>query len=264
MQEGTSKQEIIRHVNELVAQLKNGTYHSPFAQKFAEVTIEDPKDAESSGDTSESVPLQLHPIDKKRDRFMEMRKLARYSPSNYWSGPSDTMQAVMFYKQAKFMENFEDDYEENAPFSMYFPSYQMMSYEQLRTYFSWRSAVRKGVVRQTSFSYVFLYLYELINNVGVKDCEDGLEKLAFLWDAYRPYEKKLDRYMNVWVRDYYITNDFSVPFEEALQKTGNLQKLYRPSGAESFFGFYSPYSDYKIEKSIFYTDETAKTIQSVL
>lgn len=44
------------------------------------------------------------------------------------------------------MEDFEDDYDGDAPFSMYYPCYQMMGYEQLRTYFSWRSKVRKGFV----------------------------------------------------------------------------------------------------------------------
>ncbi len=263
MRQGDGKKEIVQHINELVAQLKNGTYHSPFGRQFAEVTVENRKGAESGGKATESEPLTLLPPDKKRNRFLEMRKLARFAPSaDYPAGSGDTARATLFYKQAKFMEDFEDDYEGNAPFSLYFPSYQLMSCEQLRTYFTWRSGVRRGDVRQTSFSYVFLYLYELINNVGVRDCEDGLAKLASVWEAYRPYEKKLDRYMNAWVRDYYITNDFTEPFESVLGKTGNLAKLYRPSGAENFFDFYRPYSDYKIEKSIFFTGDAEKAIRA--
>ena len=66
--------------------------------------------------------------------------------------------------------------------------------------------------------------------------------------------------MSGWVRDYYITNDFSAPFEELLQNTGNLKELYQPADAKSLFEYYCPYSDYKIKKSIFYTAETAGTI----
>ena len=51
----------------------------------------------------------------------------------------------MFYRQAKLMADFEDDYREEEPFSMYFPDYQSMGYEQLRTYFTWRTNVRKGL-----------------------------------------------------------------------------------------------------------------------
>lgn len=255
------KKEIVRHVNELVAQLKNKTYHSPFSQNFAEIYVETPEKVPDDKGASQNVPSPLHLADGKRNRFLEMRRLAGIlQTTGYLSGSTDRMQAVLFYRQAKFMENFEDDYKGNAPFSMYFPCYQMMSYEQLRTYFTWRSEVRRGVIRETSFSYAFLYLYELINNIGVKDCRDGLEKLASFWDEYRQDQKKLDKYMNEWVKDYYITNDFSEPFEELLQKTGNLQKLYRPSAPESLFDFYYPYSDYKIRKSAFYNPETAKTI----
>ena len=257
---GYGKKEIVRQVSELVAQLKNKTYKSPFSKDFAEVYVEDPKGAGSGEAVPQGIPVPQVPADQKRERFIEMRRLAWTSqPAGYLSGSRDRFQTALFYKQAKFMEKFEDDYEGNASFSMYFPTYQMMSYEQLRTYFTWRSGVRKGAVRKTSFSYVFLYLYELINNVGVRSCEDGFGKLAFLWKEYRMHEKKLDGYMNEWIRDYYITNEFSAPFEELLQKAG-LQELYQPSGAGSFFDFYYPYSDYKIKKSIFYTPETAKTI----
>lgn len=253
------KGEIVRHVDELIARLQNRAYRPPLGQDFAEIYVEE----RSSDPKGESVP-QRAPVphaDKKRERFMEMRRLAQIPPDiGYLSGSSDRLQAVLFYKQAKFMENFEDDYEGHAPFSMYFPNYQMMGYEQLRTYFTWRSKVRKGVVGQTSFSYVFLYIYELINNVGVKNCEDGFGKLAFIWKEYRAYEKKLDKYMNVWIRDYYITNEFYAPLRELLQKTGSLEKLYSPSVPESLFDFYYPYSEYKIKKSIFYDSETEKTI----
>jgi hypothetical protein len=45
----------------------------------------------------------------------------------------------VFIRQARFMADFEDDYQKLAPFSMFYPYYQMMSYEQLRTYFTWRN-----------------------------------------------------------------------------------------------------------------------------
>ena len=256
---GNGKEEIVRHVNELIAQLKNKTYQSPLSPKFAEIYIGDRKGAETGETVPEGIPVPRR--DPKRERFIQMRRMAwSFQADGYRSGSGDRLQAVLFYRQAKFMESFEDHYDGDAPFSMYFPNYQRMSYEQLRTYFTWRSRVRRGDVRKTSFSYVFLYLYELINNVGVRNCGEGLDRMAFLWESYRAYEKTLDRYVNGWIKDYYITNEFSEPFEELLRKTGNLQKLYRPSGSGSFFDFYYPYSDYKIKKSRFYTPETAKTI----
>lgn len=259
MPESEWKRDIARHVGEIVAQVKNHTYQSPFHQEFVEIEIENGKDAGNEETVHPSgQPVPVPPPDEKRELFLKMRRLSRNI--DFSGVPSDRLQAVLFYKQAKFMESFEDDYDQNAAFSMYFPSYQMMGYEQLRTYFTWRSAVRKGVVRRTSFSFVFVYLYELINNVGVENAADGLEKLVLLWDGYRGYEPKLDRYLNEWVKDYYITNDFDVPFDELLQNNPVLNKLYRRSGPESYFDYYYPYSDYKIERSAFYKPETKKTI----
>jgi hypothetical protein len=258
MQQEYGKKEIVRQVNALIAQLKDKTYKSPFNQDFAEVYVEDVPSAEIGETVPKRIPILQPPADEKRQRFSKMRRFA--NAIGYMGGANDRLQAVLFYKQAKFMEDFEDDYAGNAAFSIYFPNYQMMSYEQLRTYFTWRSNVRAGVVRETAYSYVFVYIYELIHNIGVKSSEDGLDKLAFIWNEYRIYEKKLDKYMNEWVKDYYITNDFPAPFEDYLQNDERLQKLYKRSDAASLFDLYYPYSDYKVKKSIFYTPQTEKMI----
>ena len=254
-----SKKEIVRHVNELIEQIKNKTYKSPLSQEFAEVYIEDGQSDQNGEPLPSRAPLpNLPPRDATRDRFAKMRRLA--DAVGYFGSANDRLQAVLFYKQAKFMEDFEDDYTGDAEFSMYFPNYQMMSYEQLRTYFTWRGNVRRGIVNETSLSYVFVYIYELIHNVGVSDCEDGLDKLAFIWGEYRVYEKKLDRYMNGWIKDYYITNDFPALFDQYLQKVERLEKLYKRSTVESLFDYYDPYSDYKIKKSAFFSPQTERTI----
>ena len=250
------KQAIIQHVDAFIARLKRKTHQTPDSQGFAEVYIEDvpnKSDAEPIIRTAASIPH-----DPVRSRFLAMRRLAQ--TIDYSCGYSDQLQKVLFFKQARLMEDFEDDYTGGAPFSMYFPIYQRMSYEQLRTYFTWRSHARKGIIEKTSFSYVFVYLYELINNVGVRGCEDGLRKLVSVWDGYRGYEKKLDSYMTVWVRDYYITNEFTASFDAVWQNDPVLQRLYVRSGPTGIFDYYEPYSDYRVRHSRFFTPQTEKAI----
>ena len=229
----------------------------PFNQDFAEVYIEDVKIAEHKVTASQNIEIPNPLPDKNRELFLEMRQISKKAG---FYNPYDKLPSLLFYSQAKFMENFEDDFEENAAYSMYFPNYQMMGYEQLRTYFTWRTKVRAGEVNETSFSYVFVYIYELINDIGVKDCQDGLDKLIYIWNEYRRHEKKLDDYMSEWIKDYYITNDFSFTFDELIQKHGLLQEIFDQTSSESYFDLYSPYSDYKINQSIFYTQETEKII----
>ncbi len=220
------------------------------------------------------------PAAEERHRyFAEMRRLAHlvgYSRYSY-----EQLQAAIFYRQAKFMEDFEDDYRGNAVFSMYYPTYQSLSDEQLRTYFTWRSRVRRGEVLKTSYSYVFLYLYELINQVGAADSEDGLRRLLFFWEAYRRFEKDggseekqgsretkrtrgiLDKYMSVWVRDYYITNafSFSFSFDTLVRENPILQEFYPVAEAGGYYDRYLPISAYKFSRSVFYSGETEKTVR---
>ena len=100
--------------------------------------------------------------DAKRERFMEMRGIARryetraYDGERFPSRGARREYAVIFTEQARFMADFEDDYEGEAPFSAYYPDYRMLSYEQFRTYFTWRTRVRAGDVRATSLSYAFI------------------------------------------------------------------------------------------------------------
>ncbi|MCL2672319.1 MAG: TerB N-terminal domain-containing protein [Clostridiales bacterium] len=140
-------------------------------------------------------PIEQKTADPIRERFYQMRRLAS-------GNPFARNNAALFYKQARFMEFFTDDYDSFTPFSMYFPQYQHMGYEQLRTYFSWRTKARAGSIAPTSLSYVFLYVYELLSGIGAKDPADGLAKLMRLWENYK--EPTLELYLPGWLRDYHI------------------------------------------------------------
>lgn len=259
----TNKQEIIRQVNEAIARLKNKTYESPFKADFAEVTIEDCISGEKNERLRELIkPAEeikaRQPYDPVREKLNNMKQIAGeiYKNVLFAGGYRERL----FYKQAVFMADFEDEYEGTARFQMYYPSYQMMTYEQLRTYFTWRSRVRRGDICKTDFSYVFLYIYELINDIGVSDGEDGINKLVFFWEAYRKYTNKLDKYMAVWIRDYFVLNKCRATFDELLQREPLLQKYYNVSSDRYSMDYYSRISVYNIKKSIFYTPENEKML----
>lgn len=216
---------------------------------FAEIYMESRSEEAEHPPVSQKLEYPEPEAEEIRGLFLKMRHLGdRYRRFDQYY---NTSQALVFCKQAEFMVKFEDDYPENAEFSMYFPDYQRMGYRQLRTYFTWRSKVRQGQVMRTSFSYVFLYLYELINNIGVESGEDGLEKLLYLWEAYRVYEPKLDKYAAGWVKDYYIVNSPPFSFDDLIQKYPVLQEFYAPSRTSDFYDQYASLSAYKPEKSSF-------------
>lgn len=111
---------------------------------------------------------------------------------------------LVFLKQAKLLANFEDDCPYDKPVTHYFPTYESLSDPELRGYFTWRTRLRNGQVEKTSFSFVMLYVYELLNQIGVRDPLDGYEKLVALGASYRHLDEKLDIYLDNWLRDYVI------------------------------------------------------------
>ena len=173
-----------------------------------------------------SKPHKIEPPEKDeiRDLFYRMRDIARQSRSvfidysRFYDRRVQQDNAIVFYQQAVSMKDFEDEYTDQVPFSSYFPYYQMLGYEQLRTYFTWRTQVREGVVKPTSLSYVFLYIYELLNNVGVDSPEDGLAKLVSLWTAFRNHDHSIDKYVLRWFKDYYIYYNLPHTFQDFIEK----------------------------------------------
>lgn len=129
-------------------------------------------------------------------KYREMRKIANrllYEP-----------EARLFYEQGKFMEDFEDDYIFEGECRIYFPTYRAMSDPQLRGYFSWRTGVRRGIIVKASLSFVFVYLYELLNQIGVNSAEEGFYKLKNFWRAYGEVDAKINGYVRLWLKDYVV------------------------------------------------------------
>ena len=203
--------------------------------------------------------------DEIRDLFSQMRDIAReYRSTLGFSRFFDRRvyhdNELIFYKQGVFMKDFTDDYTGKIPFSQYYPYYQMMGYEQLRTYFTWRTEVRKGIVSDTSLSYAFLYIYELLGNIGVNDPQDGLDKLMFFWKAFRSYNKSIDKYMLRWLKDYHIYYELTQPFNEFIEKNNLTQHYPEMMDINDNFNLFCSISKYDIRKSAFFSDDNVKLI----
>lgn len=211
--------------------------------------------------------IEPPPRDEIRELFNRMRDIARenrylnFSRPKFYDKRTQQENAKIFYKQGMFMKDFEDEYEKIILYSAYFPNYQMMGYDQLRTYFTWRTKVRQGNVAQLSLSYAFLYIYELLNNIGVEDPGDGLDRLLFFWEAFREYDKSVDKYVPRWLKDYYIYYGLPGSFQDYIRENG--LETYYPDLAETGdrFDLLCSISKYDIRESAFYTEERKELIR---
>ena len=201
--------------------------------------------------------IEHKPIDPIRQKFFDMRSLAS-------NRPFARDDSELFYRQAKFMKDFTDDYQSEAKLNMYFPYYQHMGYEQLRTYFTWRTKIRNGEKPKTHLSYIFLYVYELLSNIGVKDPDEALDKLLMLLNEYSESNPPLSKYLPKWIKDHIVYYGFSPGFENFVNEN-NLQKYYPELYLFDFDNdniilFWSSISNYDITTSKFYQEGNEKII----
>ncbi len=209
-------------------------------------------------------------VDEKRKIFNEMRQIARDSystnvyQSKFYNKNTQEYNSKVFYKQAMFMKDFEDDYEGRASFSAYFPYYQMMGYEQLRTYFTWRTNIRKGKIYDIHLAYAFVYIYELLNNVGADNPQDGLDKLMSFWIDFRECNPTIDKYILKWIKDYHIYYELPKSFKEFVFENEiymHYPKMFLyESDINDNFELFCSISKYNIKQSAFYNNETSELI----
>lgn len=195
-------------------------------------------------------------------QYRDMRRLALQN------GRRSKTAEEIFYAQAKFMEDFEDDYDYGGEFFRYYPTYQSMSDIQLRGYFSWRTQVRRGNLCKTSLSFVFVYLYELINGIGSPDAVSGYERLYAFCDAYGAIDPRIVRYAQTWMRDYVVYHGLDHALLAAFYP---LQTLHAKAALrcpdeqpdDALFAALCACSSYSLEHSRFYRT-CAEPMQAVV
>lgn len=200
-------------------------------------------------------------------RFNELSKKIRGFASNInlqevvhrFDDSADSVYASeIFHRQAIFMKDFSDNFSGCAAFSHYMPYYQHMGYEQLRTFFTWRTKVRMGQVEETSRAYLLIYIFELIGNIGVSSPAEGLEKLLFFWRECRKFTDSLDMNMARWLKDYFVIYQTHENFSDFVSFC-DLQELFpghNPDEKKRILDI----STFDIKKSMFYTPENEELL----
>ncbi len=115
--------------------------------------------------------------------------------------------AEVFYRQAKLMEDFEDDYDcdaANRLIARAEPSYQNLTTAELRGYFTWRTRVRRGLIEPAPEVYALLYAYELINLIGVTDAANALQRLIRFSDAFSAFDPSVQKRLQRWAADFAV------------------------------------------------------------
>lgn len=186
------------------------------------------------------------------------KKFKKIENDNYWSLQDDEL----FYWQAKYVENFEDDYEPKIErrnsYTLFVKrnTYSDFTLSDFRTYFSWRTKIRKGIFEKIDFEYEQIYINELLNKIGCKDTNDAVNKLIEFWSEYRKYSSDLDGKMPDIIKEFYIINTINIPYREYVKKypiklrnTAKDLKDIKKGIYSNKIEFFNEISSYKIAQS---------------
>ena len=98
-----------------------------------------------------------------------------------------------------------------VPFFSYIPQFYQMTPAQKAYYLYFRDEADAGRYIDTSLSYFWLYIYEIINLTDHIPPEEGVCRMAKAWAAYRDKLPSIDKNMSRWVADYGLVHRVSCP-----------------------------------------------------
>ncbi|MCD7943909.1 MAG: TerB N-terminal domain-containing protein [Clostridia bacterium] len=130
---------------------------------------------------------------------------------------------------------------EFAPYFSYTPQYRQMSTAQLAYYFWWRENVRASIYPDTDYTYIRLYIFEIINLPDLIPPSKGLDALCSIWLAYRKKYNALDKNLEIWVMDYCLLYKLPCPTDKLKPILGEIVSK------KNMRYFYVTYKDGKID-----------------
>ena len=165
-----------------------------------------------------------------------------------------------FYRQGKFMEEYVDDAPWNGAYRHYFPTYHDLNIRQLRGYFTWRTHVRRGEFLPIATSLAYIYIYELLNDIGTRDPEDTLEKLRAFETGFLDAGiggAGMHHNLRRWMLEYAVLHDVPPALAQQygeptmLQRDHALEILRNPKnfGDEAVFAALCTLGGEKLEQS---------------
>ncbi len=137
-----------------------------------------------------------------------------------------------FVKAAELYFDFKTAPCDFVSYYSYMPQYTQLNQAQKNYYFYWRSMVRRKKYIKTDYSYLYLYVYEIINLPDLIPPKKGLDMLVDVWCEYRKALPNIDANMALWVQDYCLVYQLECPMDRIREF------IFSVVGASGFKEFY--------------------------
>ncbi|WP_071142815.1 TerB N-terminal domain-containing protein [Acidaminococcus timonensis] len=206
----------------------------------------------------------IRPKDRPRTQPLP-EPLARLRAMQQDETSSYETTAQLFVRQGRALEDYEDDAVYDLPVLHYYPTYRVLTDPELRGYFGWRTRLRHHDLERTSLTYAFLYIYELLNQIGVKDPMEGYRKLCAFHQEYRLLDARIDPYLHQWLRDYvlyYQLDPGLLPRSKRMEQDRALLTLqdWQQADDQAIFDALDLFSTYRLTRSRLYKVDPERTV----
>ena len=265
----STQEEIRRKIAEVIEDAKKHSEQAPQAEKIPPREKENIVyyNAPDRGITADEIAFAPETPDFEtdadramNDKITEMRGLNEIFYNGYLLNQCAEISIV---KQGEFMAEVTDDFGRQAFCGISRPIYGALSNPQLRTYFTWRTDVRRGVCRGTDRAYITLYCYELMNKIGVISAADALGRLLAVWESCRESAGWLDEVMPRWIKDFYAYNDLSGQYPDLCScfpvKSAGFSQSISELNCRNYsdkLDYLMENSSYKLGESVFFSEDT--------
>ena len=182
--------------------------------------------------------------------FEQMRRMASSTEALYMP------REEVFYRQARFMENYEDTQPYNGLTMHYLPTYQSLTNTQLRGYFTWRTRYRRGQEVIGCPDYYKIHTFELLHLIGAADAEDGYEKLTRILHLLIKADPLSQEDAAHWLRDFVLYHHLDPalladPEQESFDKALSIVLGKKDHDDTSFLESLTALSSYDLDRSPF-------------
>jgi TM2 domain-containing membrane protein YozV len=93
---------------------------------------------------------------------------------------------------------------QHQPLKAYYTTYRDLNSKQKKWFFYWREQVLNGNYLDTDLSYIFLFVYELLNYTFNKKASFNISMLERLYTHYLDTHPNLEHYLSRWMSDFLV------------------------------------------------------------
>ena len=143
-----------------------------------------------------------------------------------------------FYEDALRYKDVVGSPSDYVPYYSYVPQYNQLNPEQLSFYLWWRTCFREGKDIEVDYSYVLLFVFELLNLGASQDVAKAQSELSELWNRYHKRFSAIATKLALWICDFSLLHKLPTP--QNIQ-----QSVIKHAPALKEFYLHMPRGDYE-------------------